>query len=437
MKKIFAITLLGLLLLTSCSNGYKIGEKVSYYAEPVLNKDGKPIELYNSSITLTTYSQRFLDEVSPLFQERVEDIHIASDRYNYYVDENKQIINNLRVVNESYGSDKAIKISDDLYYLLDLSLDLVELSEGYFNPTMGSLIDLWTDTIPTYPGYGKVDIVGSEEFNKAFNEMIPYTKEDSLRNYIVLNDEDKTVTFKKYKDVENIEISLGGIAKGYGMYEAEKMLKQYDMPMTIDGGSSSLALINDKPVDKLYNIGIASPYSNGPFGQKILYLTPLPAGTNISTSGDYLHYMYVTDKVCNEDDEVQCTRLKEDLGNGKFRYIRRHHILNPYKGHSENYYRVVNINANDRADVLDALTTALFNIDIVNDRDTFLRVIDNFEKAFNIEIDYLLEQEFSYYNVEGKEWSALDVYMNKGMNEKIDYSYDKGFDLINKEYIIE
>ena len=436
-KKTMALLLTTVFCLTSCS-GNENTNPVSYTANPVISDNNMPVQLYNSTISLTTYNQKLLNKVSPVFQKTVENIHKDSDRYNYYTDMNNNRINNLKVINDSYGSETPIKVSDDLYYLLDLSLKLNVLTEGYFNPTMGSLIDLWTKTIPEYPGYGVMDIVGTEAFNKAKNEMIPYSVLDPLSNYIVLNESNKTVTFKKYKDVEQIKISLGGIAKGYGMYKASEQLKDKKDPMMIDGGQSSLILMNDHPKNKTYKIGIASPYSENIFqGQKLLYAVDLPAGTNISTSGDYLHYAYVTDKPCVKDDPVPCQRLKDDLGDGKFRYKRRHHILNPFTGYSENYYRVINIHADGRADVLDALTTALFNIDIVNNRDTFLRVIDNFEKEFNIKIDFLLESEFSFINEDNKEWSNLDVYMSEGMKSVTDSEFKPELDIINSENIIK
>ena len=440
-KRLFPVALISLMCLSSCN--YPSGDQVTYYAEPIYNSAMVPVDLYNSTISLTAYNKKFLDKVSPLFQEIVSSIHIDSDRYNYFNDEKGNRINNLRVINESYGSNEPIKISDDLYYLLDLSLQIHELSEGYFNPTMGSLIDLWNETIPITPGYGKVDIVGTEDFNQAFKEMIPYSKEDPLSNYIVLNEKNKTVTFKKYKDIENIDISLGGVAKGYGMQKASEALSKYDAPMMIDGGSSSLSLLNDHPKNEngKYKIGIASPYSavdGSPlFGQKLIYAVNLGKGTTLSTSGDYLHYIYTTDKECIKDDPVPCKRIKEDLGDGKFRYIRRHHILNPFKGYSENYYLVINIHAPGRAVVLDALTTTLFNIDVVNDRDTFLRVVNNFEKAFDIEVDFLLEQEISFINEDNNEWSNLDIFMSKGMKETVDLNFKPEINVINSETIIE
>ena len=92
--------------------------------------------------------------------------------------------------------------------------------------------------------------------------------------------------------------------------------------------------------------------------------------------------------------------------------IRRHHILNPYSGHSEDYYRSITLFSESRPDVLDALSTALFNIDDFN---LINEIIDNVEEKYDISIDFMFQKELSD--------KKLNLYLNKGYEDTIIKKY--------------
>ena len=86
---------------------------------------------------------------------------------------------------------------------------------------------------------------------------------------------------------------------------------------------------------------------------------------------------------------------------------RRHHILNPYSGYPENYYRMLTLIGDDAA-VLDALSTALFNIE---DRNQIKEIIDNIEKEYNLIIKYCFVKEI--------EKDKYELIMNEAFKEII------------------
>ena len=93
--------------------------------------------------------------------------------------------------------------------------------------------------------------------------------------------------------------------------------------------------------------------------------------------------------------------------------VRRHHILNPYSGHSEDYYRSLTLFSESRPDVLDALSTALFNIDDFN---VINEIINDTELTYNINIDFMFQKEVSDKKV--------DIYLNEGYEKTILKYYD-------------
>ena len=89
--------------------------------------------------------------------------------------------------------------------------------------------------------------------------------------------------------------------------------------------------------------------------------------------------------------------------------IRRHHILNPETGLSENYYRGVTvIAAGGESGVLDVLSTALYNIPSMSKRK---EMVEKFNETYNLMIGYALMEE----NEDG----TLNIIVNEEMANHI------------------
>lgn len=336
-----------LILLTSCE------PQQSFYTHQVLGDYYEGIGYLsplNTSITLKMFDKEIFDQVVLEFDNTIKNLSKEVDRYNNY-----EGINNLKLVNESFG--KEIIISNELFELLQLSIDLTKLSGGNFHMAMGTIIDLYEEqfndenigTIQKLPLQSELDYAIS---------CIP--NYDIIDDYIVLNKENNSVTLYPYNGKEFI-ISLGAIAKGYVMQKAYDYLTNFDAPFIFDAGSSTVAISGNNPLREngKWNVGFKNPILNS---QDLLLTTSVDGDTFISTSGDYQKYFFY------DDENIM------------------HHILDVYTGVSNNYYNSISlISKNASLGLLDAMSTALFNIESI---DESLALLDKIEDTFNCDISF-------------------------------------------------
>lgn len=324
----------------------------------------------NTITQLRMYYQSQYDEVYSSFDNIVISLSKEVDRYHDY-----EGINNLKTINDSCGSDEYIKVSKELFDLIELSIDITKLSEGKFNLAMGNIIDLYSSKISD-EYVGREDTLFDDEIINEYLANIPSYEE--IDEVIKLNKEDNSIKLNKYND-NDVVISLGAIAKGFVMQKAYEFLKVYDYPALFDAGSSTMATINNKSEDG-WNIGFGS--ANLEMDGGTLTTVNVKGDHFISTSGDYQQYFKYKDE------------------NGNYRLM--HHIIDPNTGISNSYLRAVTLLSNNASlAVLDALSTVLFNC---YDDEEALSMISLFEQSFNCDISFLISKpvidENEKYNYE-------------------------------------
>ncbi|MDH5611415.1 MAG: FAD:protein FMN transferase [Gammaproteobacteria bacterium] len=206
------------------------------------------------------------------------------------------------------AADHEVKISNEIFYLIEKSLEMSEASEGAFDITfasVGYLYDYHNKTRPT-----KKNI------------------EDKLSgiNYrhIQLDPQNKTIKFKQ----KNVRLDFGGIAKGYAVDNAIKLLQTCGIKNGLVGAGGDSRVMGDRN-GKPWVIGVRHPRDK----DKVVVRLPLD-NSAISTSGDYERFFI----------------------EGSQRY---HHIINPKTGTSiTNTWSATVIG--DDAITTDALSTTLF-----------------------------------------------------------------------------
>ena len=201
-----------------------------------------------------------------------------------------------------------VKISSELYNLIQKSLEISKLSKGAFDITFAS--------VGQYYDYRK--------------KLQPTKKELTINlkniNYkhIKLDKKNQTIFFTH----PGTKIDLGGIAKGHAVDRSIKILKEHGITQAMVSAGGDTRIIGDKGGRPWY-VGIRHPRDK----TKSAVVLPL-SQTAISTSGDYERYF-----------------IKDN--------IRHHHIIKPSTGDSARELMSVSILGGDSTTV-DALSTTVF-----------------------------------------------------------------------------
>lgn len=261
-------------------------------------------------VTITAYGKdqsRVEEAVDTAFRElfHVQDI---ADRYRPESE--------LAAVNREAGS-HAVKVSEDLWEILETGMEIYRASNGAFDITVGPLVDLW-------------DVVGRGERGDPppTDEEVAKAREAVGADRLELDAAARTVRFTRPGTV----IDVGGLAKGYALDRAAEALRAHGVASGYISMISTDLTLGDKPSGggPLWRIAVLDPRGEG-------YLATLLLGgeSYISTSGDYQRYF-------------------------EYGGVRYHHILDPRTGYPARGAVSVTVVGGRNGAWSDGLSTAAF-----------------------------------------------------------------------------
>lgn len=203
------------------------------------------------------------------------------------------------------------RVNEDIYRLVERSLEISEKSGGAFDITFASLGKIWD--------FSKDNFLPPDD--KVIKSLLPMI---SYKN-VVLDVGSQSIKFLK----KGTKIGLGGIAKGYATGRAISALKKRDVKGAIVACAGDIQVIGD-------NNGI--PWRAGiqdPRGKSVIGAIDMRDGESVSTSGDYERFKIVGGK-------------------------RYHHIIDPATGYPSSSGLIsVSVFSNDPV-LSDAYSTAFF-----------------------------------------------------------------------------
>ena len=175
----------------------------------------------------------------------------------------KNISADVQKIEETSGTGEAVKISPEVYEILETAQKYSELTGGAFDVTCGAAIELWG--------------IGTKNPRVPTDDELAAVKTFVGHEHLHLHDG------AAYLDLRGVKLNLGGVAKGYGVDLAGKIFAAHGIrDGLIDFGNSTIFAIGKK------KIGVKNPDDPG----KLAEIVELE-DCAISTSGDYEKFFIV------------------------------------------------------------------------------------------------------------------------------------------------
>jgi thiamine biosynthesis lipoprotein len=211
-----------------------------------------------------------------------------------------------------------VAVSDELWEMITVGMEVYEESGGLFDITVGPLIDVW-------------DVVGRSERGDPppSQEEIDGAMDMVGSDKLVLDETEKSVYFTR----EGMILDLGGLAKGYALDRAAEALRSGGVEAAVINMISTSMTLGNKPESAGgpdWRIAVLNPRGEG-----YLAMLTLPGDTYISTSGDYQRFF-------------------------EYGGVRYHHILDPRTGYPAREAMAVTLLGGRNGAWSDAMSTTAF-----------------------------------------------------------------------------
>lgn len=219
----------------------------------------------------------------------------------------------LAQLNKNLNTKSTTHVPEHLLPIIQTSVSLSLLSDNFYNPAIGHLINLW-------------------QFHKHNDDDIKPPKHELIQALIDSKPQMSDLTFNAGNELSTtnpaVLLNFGAFAKGYAIKLGIQALRKIGINNAIINAGGDLSVIG-KHGTRAWNIGIRHPRQD-------TILANITANTNesIFTSGDYERFYNYQNK-------------------------RYHHILNPETGYPTNDTQSVTVIHSD-AGYADAAATALF-----------------------------------------------------------------------------
>jgi thiamine biosynthesis lipoprotein len=305
-----------------------------------------------TTVSLATYTTETMgeEELRPKLQKALDEIRRLEALMTTWKDDSE-----ISRINAAAGKE-AVHVSQETYDVIKKSLWIGKASDGVFDITFEAMKGLWK-----FDNGGEDKVPDRDAVEKA-RKLIDY------RQIVV---DDKALTVKL--DKPGMRMSLGGIAKGYAIDAASRVLKSEGIQAFFAQAGGDLYVAGKKPDGSRFKVGVRDPR-----GADGVYFATLEVEDHaFSTAGDY-----------------ERTFVKD----GK----RYHHIIDPRTGYPATASRSVTVWAKD-AFTADAIDDAIF----ILGPEKGLKLVESIDDAGCIIVD-AKNKVWVSKRLDGKVWMIRD-----------------------------
>lgn len=218
------------------------------------------------------------------YQVKISQLHISDENLNLLkhkidsvlIDVNHQMStydpkSEISQFND-FADTSVFRVSASFGYVVQRAMEINRQSEGYFDITVAPLVDLW--------GFGKKGHI----LQPPVEEKVRSLRKKVGSGHLTIVDS----THLK-KDIPELELDLGAIAKGYGVDAVARYLLSagYDNFLVEIGGEVVARGVNAR--NELWKVGIDRPQFSALPGEDIQGILKLK-DIAVATSGDYRNY---------------------------------------------------------------------------------------------------------------------------------------------------
>ena len=166
-----------------------------------------------------------------------------------------------------------VQVSEDLFTVLEESLRIARASDGAFDPTIGPVIRLWRRA-------RRQGILPTPEQIQHAQNSVGWQK-------LILDASTRTVTLLAL----DMQLDLGGIAKGYAADKALAVLRENGITRALVAASGDIAAGDPPPGSRGWRVSIGTPYSSNALSKTFLL-----NNAAVSTSGDTEQFVVIGGK---------------------------------------------------------------------------------------------------------------------------------------------
>lgn len=263
-----------------------------------------------TTVSIATFTTDTLSEedIRPKLQKALDEIRRLQALMTTWSDTSE-----VSKINAAAGKE-AVAVGPETFEVIRKSLWIGKESGGVFDITFEAMKGLWKFD------EGAEDRIPSREAIDAARKLIDYRQ-------ITVDDKARTVKLDK----PGMRINLGGIAKGYAIDAASRVLREEGLTSFFAQAGGDLYVSGKKPDGSRFKVGIRDPRGKGPT--------------------DYFALLEVEDHAFSTAGDYERTFVKD----GK----RYHHIIDPRTGYPATASRSVTVWARD-AHTADAIDDAIF-----------------------------------------------------------------------------
>lgn len=221
-----------------------------------------------TSATITIYDDRVPRGIMDRVFDRVVEIEslMSSNARNWPDSE-------VLAINRAAGS-SPVAVSPDTFEVIERGIRYSALTDGVFDISVGPLVSLWGIGTPR-------ERVPTMEEIVAAKPLIDFSR-------IEIDPEHRTVFLPE----EGMAIDVGGIAKGFAVQEAAKLLRSEGISRAVLDFGGDVYTVGRRPDDNLWRIGLQSPDT----GRGGIIAVIESSNTSVVTSGAYERF-FVQDGV--------------------------------------------------------------------------------------------------------------------------------------------